>query len=122
MHFKNYNIAIIGVSSDEKKYGHKIFTDLKTNGYKVFGVNPKLKELNGEKIYQKLSEIPIKIDMVITVVPPNISEKIVDECIDLGIKNIWFQPGSESKTAIEKAQKNGIKTTTACFMVHNKIW
>ena len=122
MHFKDYNIAIIGVSSNKEKYGYKIFKDLKANGYKVYGVNPKIKELDGENIYSKLSEIPLKIDMVIIVVPPEVSEKVVDECSELGIKNIWFQPGSESQSAIEKANKNNIKTTTACFMVHNRIW
>jgi predicted CoA-binding protein len=123
MHFSENNIAVVGVSLNKEKYGYKIFKDLKKNGYKVYGVNPRIDKFeDGTKIYKKLSEIPVKIDIVITVVPPQSSEKIVDECIELGIKNIWFQPGSESKTAIEKSQKNGIKTTTACFMVHNKIW
>lgn len=123
MDFKKMKIAIVGVSLDEEKYGYKIFKDLKKNGYNVFGVNPKLKTFeDGTPIYPSISSIQSPIDMVITVVPPRITEQVVDECIKLQIKHIWFQPGSESESAIEKARKNNIKTTTACFMVSNKIW
>ncbi len=119
---KNKKIAVVGVSSNPNKYGYKIFKDLIENEYEVYGINPKLKELFNQTIYPSLKDIPQKIDTLIMVVPPQITEKIVDECIELGIKEIWFQPGSESEKAIEKAKKNGIKTITACFMVSNKIW
>lgn len=122
MSFKNKTIAVVGVSENKNKYGYKIFTSLVENDYDVYGVNPKLASLNGEKIYHSLSEIPKKIDLVITVVPPAVSEEIVDECHKLGINHIWFQPGSESEEAVKKAKGYGIETTEACFMVQNNIW
>jgi len=123
MRFKEYNIAVVGVSLNKEKYGYKIFKDLKNNGYKVYGINPEINEFeDGVKIYENLSKLPVKPDIVITVVQPEVSENIIDECIKLGIKYVWLQPGSESHAAIEKAHKNNIKTTTACFMVHNGLW
>lgn len=124
--YKEKRIAVVGVSSDPSKYGHKIFRDLVANGYKVYGVNPKNGVLFGKKIYPNLKSIidsGINIDMVMLVVPPDVSEKIVDECRDLEIKEIWFQPGSESENAIKKAESYGIKVTHgACFMVQSGIW
>ena len=115
-------IAIVGVSSNRDKYGFKIFMDLLKRGYDIFGVNPNLKDLNGIKIYPSIKDLPEKPHIVIIVVPPQIAEKIVDECIEVGVEEIWFQPGSESESAVEKSKKAGIKAVTACFMVSNGIW
>lgn len=121
--YKNKNIAIIGVSSNPTKYGHKIFRDLIKAEFRVTGVNPGNGGLFKRKIYKSLREVEPLPDLVITVVPPEITEQIVTECIELGIKEIWMQPGSESRQAIEMAEKNGILVThNACFMVENGIW
>lgn len=119
---KNKKIAVVGVSSDPQKYGHKIFFDLIKNGYNVYGINPKIDELNGIKIYPSLKDLPSKPDIVILVVPPDISNEVVKTAIDIGIKEIWFQPGSQSQKALEFAKAHNIKTITACFMVSNKLW
>jgi predicted CoA-binding protein len=121
--FKNKNIAIVGVSEDPEKYGHKIFSDLKSSGYKIYGVNLKGGEVMGNKIYTHLKELPIKPDLVIIIVPPQVTEKIIDDCKELGVKQIWMQPGSESEEAIEKARRYGIGViSNACFMRSQGVW
>ena len=115
-------IAVIGVSEDASKYGHKIFRDMLKAGYPVAGVNPKGGFVLGNNIYKSLSEMDKKPDLVITVVPPAATEKIIEECNKLGIKTVWMPPGSESDSAIAKAATYGIKTITACFMVLKGIW
>lgn len=119
---KDKKIAVVGVSSDPQKYGHKIFLDLIKNGYNVYGINPKIKELNGVKIYPSLKDLPLKPDIVILVVPPEISNETVKTAIDIGVKEVWFQPGSQSQEALELAKVHNIKAITACFMVSNKLW
>lgn len=121
--FKDKLIAVVGVSSDPNKYSHRIFRDLVENGYDVVGINPKGEDVLGKHIYKKISEMPKTPDLVITVVPPTVTEQIVKECGDLGIKNVWMQPGSESQAAIAKAKGYGIGVVAnACFMRTNKIW
>jgi len=123
MNPKEYKlIAVVGVSDDASKYGHRIFRDLVHMGYPVKGVNPKGGFVLGNNIYKSLSEIEKKPDLVITVVPPAATLLLVEECNKLGIKSIWMQPGSESQTAIEKAKTYGIKTVSACFMAVKGIW
>jgi predicted CoA-binding protein len=110
-------IAVVGVSRDERKYGFKVFKDLIQKGMRVYGVNPNIESLLGRKIYSRISEIPERVDIVVTVVPPEVTEKIVDECAQLGIREIWMQPGSESEKAIEKATSLGIRVVhSACIM------
>ncbi len=123
MNPKEYKlIAVVGVSEDASKYGHRIFRDMLRFGYPVKGVNPKGGFVLGQNIYKSLSELEKKPDMVITVVPPAATLQLVEECNKLGIKNIWMQPGSESGAALEKAKAYGIKTVSACFMAVKGLW
>ncbi len=111
-------IAVVGVSKDEEKFGFRVFKDMIKKGQKVYGINPKADVILGRKIYSKIQDIPEKPDLVITVVPPEVTEKIVDDCISIGIKEIWMQPGSESEKAIKKAQDNRISVIyNACIML-----
>ena len=116
-------IAVIGVSDKEEKFGFKIFRDLLNAGFNVVGVNPRDDEVLGKKIYSNLKELSNVPDLVITVVPPQITEKIIEECKELGIKEVWMQPGSDSEVAVQKARQYGISVTfNACFMVQHGIW
>ena len=114
----NNIFAVVGVSSDPEKYGHKVFRDLRSAGYSVYGVNPKLSSLDGATIYPSLNAIPAKITVVVTVVPPAVTEKIVEQCFELNIKKVWMQPGSESQKAIEFCEAHGIDCVhDMCIMI-----
>ncbi len=123
MNPKEYSlIAVVGVSDDASKFGHRIFRDLLKAGYPVKGVNPRGGFVHGNNIYKSLSEIEKRPDLVITVVHPAVTLQLVEECNKLGIKTIWMQPGSESQEAVRKAETYGIKTISACFMVIKGVW
>jgi predicted CoA-binding protein len=116
-------IAVVGVSNRTEKIGTKIFRDLLKHGLNVQGINPSGGELSGKKLYKSLRDLPLVPDIVITVVPPHVTERIVDECRQMGVREIWMQPGSESEAAIQKAHKFGMSVShNACFMVHYKFW
>ncbi len=115
-------IALVGVSAKPEKYGHRIFADLLDNGYQVIGINPKAESVLNQPIFSSLSDLPTLPELVITVVPHSVTSQIVDECHNLGIKNIWMQPGSESLEVVEKAKQLGLQVTTKCFMKDQGIW
>lgn len=120
---KSRVVAVVGVSEDPNKYGFKIFRDLLGAGVNTIGINVKGSTILGRKVYKSLQELIELPDLVITVVPPPVTEKIVEDCHHLGIKEIWMQPGSESETAIEKARQYNINATHhACIMTQNGIW
>ncbi len=121
--FRERQIAVIGVSDQHHKFGYRIFNDLLEAGYKVTGVNPRGIKVNGIQLFKNLKEVTPKPDFVMTVVPASVTEKVVDDCIALGIKEIWMQPGSESQSAAKKAEAAGIQVTAgACFMVVAGEW
>ncbi|GAB4030982.1 MAG: CoA-binding protein [Elusimicrobiota bacterium] len=122
MDFKNKKIAVVGASEDQSKYGHRIFKDLVSKGYSVWPVNPRGGQILGKTVYKNLAELPSKPDLVITVVQPQVTEQIVEECCRLNLEHIWMQPGSESEKAVSRARDYGITVTTACFMVSQQIW
>jgi hypothetical protein len=113
--------AVVGVSSNPEKYGHQVYKDLKEAGYTVYPVNPNIDEVLGDRCYHSLSELPEKPDVVDTVVPPAVTEKIAEECKELGIERVWMQPGSESEKAIEFCRRDKIKVVhDMCVMVKRR--
>jgi len=117
------DIAVVGVSDREEKFGYKIFRDLIKHGFNVKGINPRNGEILGRKVYKALRDLESVPDLVITVVPAQVTERIVQECKEMGVREIWMQPGSESETAVKKAKEYGIEVTyNACFMIKHNIW
>ncbi len=115
------HIAVVGASQDRDKYGYKGLMDLFNAGYQVCGVNPNCTEIDGVACYGDLASLPWKPELVITVVPPEITEKVVREAVGMGIKRIWMQPGSESPEAIAFCESAGIEVMyNACIMIYRK--
>jgi len=111
--------AVIGVSTNPNKWGWKIFNQLKLLNFIVYAINPNHKKIGADVCWPNLMSLPEKPSVVITVVPPKVTEEIVKECKNLGINKIWMQPGSESKKAINYCKNNNIKTiSNACFVVN----
>lgn len=116
-----YVYAIIGASANNEKYGYKVLKDLHDSDYTVYPVNPKGGEIMGLSVYERLSDIDQKIDVVIFVVPPVITERTLPGVKALGITKVWMQPGSESDEAIKYCEQNDIACTHhACIMVQRK--
>jgi len=119
---KDFRYAVVGASNNEEKYGYKVFNDLIEGWYKVIAINPNEKEILWTKVYPTLSDYVGIIDVVIFVVPPQVTEKILEEVKTLGIKNVRMQPGAESPTAIKFCEENGIACThDACIMIQRKV-
>ncbi len=120
---KNTPIAVVGVSNNPEKYGHRVFKDLLHAGYTVTGINPKGGTVEGETLVTSLKELIPKPELALIVVPPEIALEVIKECHTLGIKNVWMQPGAQSKEAKKFADENKIElTANACFMVHKHLW
>ncbi|MCP8304233.1 MAG: CoA-binding protein [archaeon] len=114
-------IAVVGVSRDPNKYGHRVYRDLKEAGYKVYPVNPNAEEILGERCYPDLGFLPVKPDVVDIVVPPKVTEEIVKTCKELGITKVWMQPGSESKGTINFCKENAMDCISGlCIMVERR--
>jgi len=102
--------AVVGATENPDKFGNKIIKKLKRFGYEVYAVNPMYQEVDGEICYPSLSELPVKVDCVDVVVSPDKSINVLQEVIELGIENIWFQPGTFTPEIVDKSEQSGINT------------
>ena len=55
-------IAIVGLSKDPDRPSYSVAMYLQNNGYKIIPVRPGGGEILGEKVYEKLRDVPHKID------------------------------------------------------------
>ena len=99
--FSAKNIAVIGTSRNNKKFGNSAYQYLKAKGYNVFAVNPNAEKINDDICYKSLSEIPEKIESVLIVLQPEKVGDAVRLAYSLNISNIWMQQGAESDEVIE---------------------
>ncbi|MCS5661221.1 MAG: CoA-binding protein [Dehalococcoidia bacterium] len=116
---KNVRIALVGASNNRQKFGNRIYRDLRSKGYHVIPVNPKDRQIEGDRAYASIGIMEELPDIVNFVVPPPVAMKVAQEAVELGIEHLWFQPGSESdelETWLDGT--NGIKyLVNSCIMV-----
>jgi len=105
---KNKTFAVVGVSQDTTKYGHEIFETLLEYGYTAIPINPKYELVDGIACYPSLKALPEKPDVVVAVVPPVVTESVVQSCASLGVRTVWMPPGAWSEKAVEICQANNI--------------
>lgn len=113
-------VAVIGVSEKRDTGCNLAYNKFKENGYQVFAVNPHITTFHGDPCYPDLKSVPEKVDAVFILTKPQVTEQIVQQCVDLGIKHVWMhcmmgtKPGlaagmtSVSPAAVELCKANGI--------------
>lgn len=114
---KQKSVAVIGASKDRSKYGNKAVRAYLLNDFKVYPVNPKEETIEGLKAYRSILEIPEEVDRATLYVPPNVGLKVIEEIAEKGVKELYFNPGSESAELVEKARKLGLNPILACSIL-----
>jgi hypothetical protein len=102
------DLAVVGVSRNNKKFGYIIYKDLKAKGYNVYPVNPNAANIDYEKCYPSLIALRGKVDAAILVVHPFATKEVVKDAYSAGIKKIWMQTGSGSEEAIIYCKVKGM--------------
>lgn len=114
-------IAVVGVSDRRETGCNMAYMKFKESGYQVYAVNPRMTSYDGEVCYADLKSIPVKPDAVFLLTSPKVTDQIVRQCVELGIKHVWMhcmmgtKPGlasgmtSVSKTAVDACRANGIE-------------
>jgi predicted CoA-binding protein len=106
--FSSEAYAVVGVSENRRKFGNIVYRTMLERGYRVFPVNPAHKEISQWKCFASVLDLPDEVKSVVTVVQPAVVERVMTDCLRKGIRSLWMQPGSESRRAIEIAEKSGI--------------
>jgi uncharacterized protein len=110
-------VAVIGASSDPRKFGHRAVRAFRRQGYTVIPINPNEAEVDGLKAYASVLDVPGPIDMATFYVPPSIGEKVMAEVAQKQIPEVWLNPGSESDELIRLARSLKLEPIQACSIV-----
>jgi predicted CoA-binding protein len=114
-------IAVVGVSDRRETGCNAAYERFVDAGYTVFPVNPRISEFNGAMVYPDLKSLPQKPDGVFILANPHVTDKIVNECIEIGVGHVWMhcmmgtKPGlaasmtSVSQDAVAKCREHGIQ-------------
>ena len=113
-------IAVVGVS-DKRETGCNLgYRKFKAAGYTVYAVNPRITTFEGDPCYADLKSIPEKPEAVFILTNPQVTELVVQQCVELWVKRVWMhclmgtKPGlaagmtSVSQEAVRMCRENGI--------------
>ena len=106
-------IALVGASQNPARPSWIVTKYLLERDYDVIPVNPGLAggELLGKKVYGKLSDVPVPIDMVEIFRNSEAAGRITDEALRLDPlpKVIWMQLSVRNDDAAARAEARGIQ-------------
>ena len=111
--------GVAGASKNRDKYGNKVLRCYQLNGRKVVPVNPVEAEIEGVACVTSVSELPAEVQSLSIITPPQVTERVVEQAIAKGIRNIWMQPGAQSTAAIAACEQAGINLIAdgSCVLV-----
>jgi predicted CoA-binding protein len=119
-------IAVAGVSRDNSHHpvGNLIYHRLKKTGHDVFPVNPHMQTFEGDRCYPDLRSIPGGVDGVIVITRPEVTERIVHDCVEVGVPRVWMHQSmlkgsSVSPAAVKYCGEHDISVIAgACPMMY----
>tara|TARA_Y100000591_G_scaffold111803_1_gene95350 strand:- start:308 stop:712 length:405 start_codon:yes stop_codon:yes gene_type:complete len=107
---KYKKIAIVGASKDLTKTSTIVMKYLQKRGFKVYPVNPSMKneKILNEIVYEKISDIKSPIEIVNVFRPSNEAVAIAKEAVKIGAKVLWLQLDITNEEARKVVEANNI--------------
>jgi predicted CoA-binding protein len=94
-------IAMVGISREPASLSVNLFKELCRRGYDVIPVNPNTAEALGRRCFARVQEIQPPVDAALLMTSPTITEAVVRDCADAGIRRVWmYRAGGEGAEAV----------------------
>jgi len=114
-------LAVVGLSDNPFKASNSVSAYMQQHGYRVIPVNPAIASTLGETSYPSLRDLPVAPDVVNVFRLPQHIPAIVDEMIELGLKNLWVQLGIRNAEAAARAEQAGIRVVMdRCILLEHR--
>lgn len=114
-------IAVVGASTDRRKYGNKAVRALLAQGHDVVAINPGRavagESIEGVPAHASLRDVPGVIDVATFYVPPAVGERLLGDVAARKVPRIWLNPGAESDALLDRARDLGIETRLQCSIL-----
>lgn len=108
--FEPRSVAIIGASSDEKKYGRLIFNHFVVPFHnRIYPINPNTSEIMGIRCYASVFDLPEVPDLAVVILPAKLAIKAVAEASKRGIPAIVCITAGFSEIGRDDLQKELVR-------------
>src|SRR3954469_11843363 len=98
-------IAVVGLSADWYRPSYFAAKYMQEHGYRVVPVNPRYREILGERCYASLGEIPTPVDMVDVFRRTEDVLPIARDAVAIGARCLWQQIGVRNEEAERLARE-----------------
>ena len=80
--------AVVGASTDRTKFGNKVLRCYLQNGRHAIPINPRETIIEGVACVGGVADLPPDVQSLSVITPPAVTERIVEEVIRKGVRNI----------------------------------
>ena len=101
-------IAIVGLSRNELRASYFVGYYLRRHGYRVIPVNPREREILGEKSFGSLLDVPEHVDIVNVFRAPDALPSIATEAVKIGAGTLWCQYSVINEEGARIAETGGL--------------
>jgi predicted CoA-binding protein len=110
-------VAVIGASNVKEKFGNKAVRAYLRQGWTVYPVNPREREVEGLKTYASVTDIPGPVTRATLYLPPEVGLGVLESIKQKGVQELYVNPGAESDELMAKAEALGLEPIWACSIV-----
>jgi len=107
--FESKQIAIIGLSRDEKSFSQAVYRELLAKGYELFPVNPSADKIGDIDCYSSIENLPEGIKTAYVVTSKTNTAKAVEELSARGFDLVWIQKDSDDGEPLESGNTQLIR-------------
>ncbi len=106
--FFNADSYVVIGDSKQKPFPVLTYGALKARGSTVYPVDENATEIEGDRVYRALNELPGSVDAAVLEVEREDTAGWVERIADAGIRNLWIHMGRETPEALELARQRGL--------------
>ena len=110
------SFAVVGHEA-KKNFPLLTYRGLKKIGKEVYAVDPSAGEIEGDKAYAALSDLPKKVEAVILEVPKEETAEWVARAAEAGIEDVWIHMNRETPEALALAEEKGMNVRSGTCAV-----
>jgi hypothetical protein len=105
-------IAMVGISRERSDFSVTLLEEFRRRGYDMVPVNPSVTELHGQPCFARVQDIQPPVDAVLLMTSPAVTDAVVRDCDEAGIRRIWMYraagQGAVSPDAVAFCRGKGI--------------
>ena len=110
-------VAVIGASTDRRKFGNKGVRAFLKAGWRVFPVHPSEGQVEGLAAVASVADIAEPLDVVSLYVPAAVGVKLLPAIAAKRPGELWVNPGAESAELLAQAAGIGLRVVETCSII-----